>query len=500
MKKLSLLLACAAVGLMATAAEPNIFAYGIKVTPVEGTTFKVEYSLNAPATAAALEVVDAAGNSLKSVSLTSLAKGANAQDIDLAGVNGSDLIVKIKATGAANADGQWITDATQDSKLNLWSKGVYVINDMKSANFGNMLLAVPGNAPTGTGIHMYDPQLNEVGVYNGGLTFTGNAGPMRFGESGVAGKILLADWTDGANSSVWVMDANDMTKAYEPVFQGNRNDDGLISNDGVNVAGSCSGVVGINRGEGIDLYTVDEDITDADHAVKNIVYYSGVKYGTPWTAAPTAFLGNWEGQLVNMNAGLWPDGMGGIWICQNRWSNSSAYPSIMHLNSNNERDYVCTDASVLGGSTAGAFGLSCDYKTMAVAVNSGIIAILDVVFDPITGVPSLTQRTKITSPIGDTSTQFAFDVANNFYVSAYKSDKASNKNGIAMYAMPTTDNTSVVTAPMTISVSGIDGITAGQEATVVARYNAAGQQVSADARGMQIVRMSDGTVSKVIVK
>lgn len=38
------------------------------------------------------------------------------------------------------------------------------------------------------------------------------------------------------------------------------------------------------------------------------------------------------------------------------------------------------------------------------------------------------------------------------------------------------------------------------DVTVVARYNAAGQQIGAPARGLNIVRMSDGTVRKVLVK
>lgn len=487
------------MGLMASAAEPNIFASSIKATyDANGPSLTVSYVLNAQADKVVMNILKPDGSQLANFPLNGLAKGVNQETVSMTGYAGTNLRLEIVATGTPNTAGQWVIDATQEPKLNLWSKGVYVINDMNSKNFGNMLLAVPGNAPKGVGIHMYDPIFTEVGIYNGGLTFTGNAGPMRFGVSGAKDKILLADWTDGDNSSVWVMNSDNLSENFVPVFKGTRNADGLISNNGVDIAGSCSGVAGIDRGGSIDLYTVDEDIPDANGGLKNIVYYQGVQYGNPWAVAPTAFIGNFGGKLVNVNAGLWPDGMGGLWICQNRWSNSAQYPSILHLDKTNALDYVCDDPSVLGGSTAGAFGLSCDYKTMAVAVNSGKIAILDVNFDPITGVPFLKPRFDVTSPIGDTSTQIAFDVADNFYVSAYKSNKTANTNGVAMYAMPNANNTCTVTMPGSFDMSGIDGITADQEATEVARYNAAGQQIDANTPGMQIIRMSDGSVKRMI--
>ena len=49
------------------------------------------------------------------------------------------------------------------------------------------------------------------------------------------------------------------------------------------------------------------------------------------------------------------------------------------------------------------------------------------------------------------------------------------------------------------SGTGVDGISA-TEAVEVARYNAQGVRLNTPAPGINLVKMSDGTVKKVIVK
>lgn len=59
----------------------------------------------------------------------------------------------------------------------------------------------------------------------------------------------------------------------------------------------------------------------------------------------------------------------------------------------------------------------------------------------------------------------------------------------------------VAKAKITDFASGIDGVNAADgNATETARYNAAGQIVTAPVKGLNIIRMSDGTIRKVIVK
>jgi hypothetical protein len=48
--------------------------------------------------------------------------------------------------------------------------------------------------------------------------------------------------------------------------------------------------------------------------------------------------------------------------------------------------------------------------------------------------------------------------------------------------------------------TAINGVEGAEGATEVVRFNAAGVQVAAPVKGLNIVKMSDGTVKKVMVK
>lgn len=48
--------------------------------------------------------------------------------------------------------------------------------------------------------------------------------------------------------------------------------------------------------------------------------------------------------------------------------------------------------------------------------------------------------------------------------------------------------------------AGVSGITADKDATVIARYNAAGQQIGAAQKGLNIVRLSNGKTIKQFIK
>ena len=48
--------------------------------------------------------------------------------------------------------------------------------------------------------------------------------------------------------------------------------------------------------------------------------------------------------------------------------------------------------------------------------------------------------------------------------------------------------------------TGIENVNNSSEATVVARYNVNGVQIAAPVKGINIVKMSDGTTRKVLVK
>lgn len=77
-----------------------------------------------------------------------------------------------------------------------------------------------------------------------------------------------------------------------------------------------------------------------------------------------------------------------------------------------------------------------------------------------------------------------------------------NSNVICMMIDANTGTViNVAKAKITDFASGIDGVNAADgNATETARYNAAGQIVTAPVKGLNIIRMSDGTIRKIIVK
>ena len=78
----------------------------------------------------------------------------------------------------------------------------------------------------------------------------------------------------------------------------------------------------------------------------------------------------------------------------------------------------------------------------------------------------------------------------------------SNSNVICMMIDANTGTViNVAKAKISTDASAIEGVTAsGTAVSETARYNAAGQMMASPAKGLNIIRMSDGSIRKVMVK
>lgn len=76
----------------------------------------------------------------------------------------------------------------------------------------------------------------------------------------------------------------------------------------------------------------------------------------------------------------------------------------------------------------------------------------------------------------------------------------SDDDGLLSTRIRTISSLKLTTDLSQAPATAISGVETGNDATEVARYNLAGQRVSADTKGVVIVRMSDGTAHKVMVK
>lgn len=473
----------------------NALAYDLKATGDN----KISFRLNSDASVS-FSVIEADGSLSHTTMLGECTKGLNEKTVPVEELPAGSYQWALTVTGPTTMGQEDpITSAVDNDNLFVpLTKGVMAINDQESPYFGHVLAVVPKNGFSDnakSGVQLFDPQMNPLGYYNLGASWTGNSGPCKLGETGIDGKLLLADWTDGSNSGPWFFNYNDLTEPAWHMTGGTRNGDGLASEGGVNIGGSTCGAAGIVRDGKLYVYTADEDFPKDNDSGVTLLRYDDVQIGTTWTSAPSKVIGNWDKKFINATATLCPDRRGGLWICQNRWSNTATYPSVLHINANDELDAQISDVAMLNGSTAGAMGVSVDGTHIAVGSDTGV-HLFDVTFDA-AGKPTVTKTYDLNSPLVAKTYQLAYDAADNIYL--VSSAAGNNQSGIAQYAMPKEVNSCTVHAPKTsMYTAGINDVIANQAVTEVARYNAAGQRVDATYQGVVIVRYSDGTAQKMI--
>lgn len=81
-----------------------------------------------------------------------------------------------------------------------------------------------------------------------------------------------------------------------------------------------------------------------------------------------------------------------------------------------------------------------------------------------------------------------------------KSETTYGKVQFTMTAKSSSGNTSINVTLENAAPASVSGIPADENVTETARYNAAGQRIDAPQRGINIVRYSNGTTQKTIIK
>ena len=151
----------------ATGGTANPFAYALSSTEAEGAV-TINYSLNADATAVAINLIGNQGTVVKTVDLDGdfLAKGAHTTTIELAGLSDGCYNWEVKVTGEAK------TTMEEFAALQFYHpRGVDIDNNMESPAFGNIYVT-EGMATTegkywsgtggGNGLYIFTPDMNGV--------------------------------------------------------------------------------------------------------------------------------------------------------------------------------------------------------------------------------------------------------------------------------------------------------------------------------------------------
>ena len=363
-------------------------------------------------------------------------------------------------------------------------------------------------------------------AYSGTISWSGETG-MGPRKAAVAsdGRVFLCD-ASTSNAGIYLM--NPETFDISSIFTGATNSNGSLMIGGKYVCGQIT-AVGI-RGEGAttQLYAIDK--TASGSSWKKFINVYNIGESNTWTTAPneskaaSSYVGNDNSSIVPVSTGYWAAQYRG------GGSNSPANPCMFYY-SDQYQDAVFNTAepNIIGESSQnGALAVNEKEQLIALSVNGGVAVYS---YKMKEGIPSVTEKfRKEIAEMGGYVNDFEFDYAGNLYAVSNAGER------LAVWAMPTSDNSCVTPAKKSlvlnniytgienaVSISrispnpttGIITISAQNTIETVEIYNIAGSLVMRQAHvgtttisldlsdlagGMYFVKVNDGKAVKVIKK
>ena len=404
---------------------PGIYAYGLEYKR-ENQDYTFTFNVNDDAQSAYITFYDEEGNEVGTLDIPNVNKGLNEFTVDgslLPGGAGDNLSWTI------TVEGEPITSIHRINPIgNTYSGQLFVAVD-KSPTSPKMGTIYAGNRVAnlndGNGVYLYDANGVRVSdhVYNGNRTWRSN---YRMGID-CNGKLYVPDWGD-PTSGVFIADPMDLDGTWTTFFIGERNSDGLIINDGVNVGSSSPGVGIGGKGADTKLYVYLEDFGNGV-GVYNIGQPDGSIVDT-WVTAPNQYfdIGAWQ---ANTNGNVVADPAGhGVWVSQYRsaGNNAAGVPSLMFVDNDGNVTFNSGRApynAMLNGSDRAGFAVSEASDLLVVNDGSGFLQFFDLTWDDNT--PDITPKFSYKTGQG-VIYQMAFDYAGNLVCAG---------GNIGIYSIPT---------------------------------------------------------------
>ena len=439
MKKITLLFIATLFSALSFAAL-NPYAYGLKSKLSDDEkTVTLTYSLNAPATAVNVVILDGE-TVLKTQSSTGITQGEHSVAISTDGFpKGKTLKWKVEVKGAAHNT----TNNHGGYKL-YHPSGVDVDNNPESPHFGRIICneamhSVISKTDTylsakfGAGIFEFTPAFEpkpngSKPGYNGGITFT-NLRPDDNSSTAYAprrvrisedGRIFVSSLnTDG--HVLWEVNPDNLDDWTEVIAGTRKTGDinSVVNGSGTYIGGPNAGLD--VRGKGKDLQLA---LLSGMGTFQCNEYNLGTE--TSWNKAPSRqILGN-KYIVSNTGTNIEYDNEGGLWFCQYRGSASTTEPALLYINANGEVDYLEDIANVRNGgfrfNPSFTKVITADGRNKAGTYVKGYARIYDVSKDA-NGKPVLTLWKVIDmSALGHSLNDFAWDIADNIYVVGHNSE------------------------------------------------------------------------------
>ena len=456
------------------AANVRAWAYDLALA-VEGEQYTFSYKATTDAVAT-LIFTDANGVELATKELGVVKAGANSKVLAATELPaGSKLNWAIKLEAGAIAELAEVTDQTRGIYDFYNMMDVLVDNNPESEYFGKIYIQMAYNGSDDgatdradvqtAGLFIYDQALNElndpsnVGIkptLPEGYTMGDNRNKFhRLEIDPKTGKLAYC-YNVAGSPAVFTIDRANLTGEVENLI---------------------AGVEGLNQtcalafdAEGT-LYLMN--LANSAGAVYKVVDGKAVAMFEP------------TGKFVNASMSMATDGMGGVWVAQNR-GQIDAYYQLAHVTKDGVLDYTVFNGSnpdnLTGSSTRGALAYDAEYQLLAQGRN-GKVEVYSVAYDAETGVPTLTLVAS-TPYIAGNIDGLHFDYAGDLYVVSSGSEK------FYKYALPTANNVCTTPAASKYAIKLVD------EYTVKATVNPAETGVIAGlAEGGIYVKGAEATLT-----
>ena len=421
MKKLTLFLVATLFSTLSFAAL-NPYAYGLSST-LEGTTLTVNYSLNAPATAVSVVIMNGE-TEVKTVTCDGITQGTHSINISTLDLpTGKSLTWKVVVNATSEASPTKQTDTY--SFYLPYSMDVDV--DTESDYFGRWYVIEATNGgqgksgyhstSIGRGLYAFDAALNPIentsGTYgfSGGMTL-GAIDKNVYGDyinlacvATSGGRVFVGSFRSTDSAPIW--EATDLRSTNYPIV--------LTSAGGRAVALDARG-----SGENLQLVMLDTEFN-----IKEYDLGTATSWATPATPSRTF---NKTGLTIDRNdAAITYDNNGGVWINQNSASN----PTIAHLTTTGlDYDNKTAALSHVHNSSYNIRGAATNPEGTELAVpgaGRGKVSVFSISKDA-EGKISLAPKYTITT--GNNNTALSYDYAGNLYVANRSAET------ITFYAMP----------------------------------------------------------------
>ena len=426
MKKFTLFLFATLFSALSFAAL-NPYAYGLS-SSLDGTTLKVNYSLNADATGVSVVILDGE-TEVHTVTCDGKTKGSHSVNISTLGLpTGKLLTWKVVVNGNSVASPTLQTnkkyfylpysmDVDVDTESDYFGRW-YVIEAKNNAK-GSSKHTAYESYHVGIGLYVYDASLNSI--------------PNKEGNPGFVGKMTLTlDGTaNSANTTVGIYRVatsggrvfiGRYLKNYAPILEATD----LYMDEYPSVLKKDAGKETVSfdvRGRGEDLQLVMLDKT------LNIKEYD-LGTATAWADVtnPSRTFAKTGVTKIRTDATIAYDKDGGIWLNQHNTIASAESPTIAHITIDGV-DYNNVSAALthLGSNNSG-IAVNTDGTELAV-VGDGNNKITIYTISKTAGKISLSKKHTLTTE-GTVHTALSYDYAGNLYVAN------RNKETITFWALP----------------------------------------------------------------